>query len=90
MRSQLPPVVTAGEGSALQGAVTYTASSLADLRFGGLNGLTSVQLGAEATDLAGTVDIALEALLSGGLCALGNLGPLSGHPPDRPKPCRSP
>lgn len=64
MRSQLPPVVTAGDGAAVQAGIDYTASSLANLRFRGLDGLTSVQLGSEATDLAGTVDIALEALLS--------------------------
>ena len=64
MRSQLPSVVTAADGAAVQAGIDYTASSLANLRFGVLDGLTSVQLGTGGADLAGTVDIALDALLS--------------------------
>ena len=39
----------------------YQASSLSDLRFGAIDGLSSVLLGEGATDLASTIDITLAA-----------------------------
>ena len=53
MRSQLPSVVTAGDGAAVQAGIDYTASSLANLRFGGLDGRPRFSLGLEVRILPG-------------------------------------